>query len=692
MPEQRDVSADHFLSTQAAQPADRRLAAATVVVSIAAFAAAAPFARQPLAPVPAFLPLYQSALVVSELVTAVMLLGQFRILRTRALLAIAAGYLFSALMAVAHGLSFPDLFHFAPALGVGPQTTAWLYFLWHAGFPLFVIAYALLKDAPPVRAGPAAPAATLAGVGAAAALLFLLTTGEHGLLPVIMNRNADAPAKVWVATATWVLSLVALAVVWRRRPHSLLDLWLMVVMCAWVFDVALAAVLNHARYDVGWYAGRIYGLAAATFVLVVLALDNSKLYGMLARAHAGHVKRLQILNEIDRAVAAGEPPGAVAGAVVAPLRELLRVPRAIVNLFDLEAGVVEWLAASGRRQTRVGPGVRYSLSLMGDVEALKRGEPQVIDTHALPPGPDRDALLASGIERYMAVPMIAGGQLIGAVSFGGAPGPFAEDQVRVAREVATQLAIAVNQARLYERVQKHSEELEARVRERTAELELANRELDAFSSSVSHDLRAPLRAMDGYARMLEEDNAAQLDAEGRQRLQVIRDGSRQMGRLIDDLLAFSRLGRQALNKAPVDMDALVADSLAGLGDLGHARISITPLPPAPADRALLKQVWANLLSNAVKYSAKREAPEIAVSGSRDGGEIVYAVRDNGAGFDMRYANRLFVVFQRLHHPSDFPGTGVGLANVQRIVVRHGGRVWAEGEPGRGATFYFSLPA
>jgi signal transduction histidine kinase len=227
--------------------------------------------------------------------------------------------------------------------------------------------------------------------------------------------------------------------------------------------------------------------------------------------------------------------------------------------------------------------------------------------------------------------------------------------------------------------------------ERTAQLEAANRELDAFSYSVSHDLRAPVRAVDGFARMLEEDNAAQLDAEGRRRLAVIRDNSRRMGALIDDLLAFARLNRQTLRPVRLDMEAIIGEVWSELGAGAPARLKTAPLPAARGDRALFKQVWSNLLGNALKYSGKREAPEIEVSARSETGEVVYCVRDNGAGFDMRYYDKLFGVFQRLHREDEFPGTGVGLAIVHRVVTRHGGRVWAESKVDEGAKFYFSLP-
>jgi light-regulated signal transduction histidine kinase (bacteriophytochrome) len=222
------------------------------------------------------------------------------------------------------------------------------------------------------------------------------------------------------------------------------------------------------------------------------------------------------------------------------------------------------------------------------------------------------------------------------------------------------------------------------VRERTAELE-------SFSYSVSHDLRAPLRAVDGYARMLEEDYGERLDAEGRRLLGVVRESATRMGRLIDDLLAFSRLGRQEPARRRVDMDALVREAIAEVRAGSDAPIQASALPAADADPAMLKQVWVNLISNAIKYSSKRAEARVEIGGREDARERVYWVRDNGAGFDMRYADKLFGVFQRLHRAEEFPGTGVGLALVHRVVTRHGGRVWAEGKPGEGACFYFSLP-
>jgi PAS domain S-box-containing protein len=229
------------------------------------------------------------------------------------------------------------------------------------------------------------------------------------------------------------------------------------------------------------------------------------------------------------------------------------------------------------------------------------------------------------------------------------------------------------------------------------QLHAANRELEAFSYSVSHDLRAPLRHIDGFAGLLQKHAAASLDEKGRRYLVTISGAARQMGRLIDDLLAFSRISRSHLNIVEVDHDALVAEVIReGAFDKNHPMPQwvIAPLPAVRADPAMLRQVWVNLIDNAVKYSGKAPRPSITIGVHADAppGEVAFYVRDNGVGFDMAYVDKLFGVFQRLHGPAEFEGTGIGLANVYRIVTRHGGRTWAEGRVGEGATFSFSLPA
>jgi PAS domain S-box-containing protein len=237
-------------------------------------------------------------------------------------------------------------------------------------------------------------------------------------------------------------------------------------------------------------------------------------------------------------------------------------------------------------------------------------------------------------------------------------------------------------------------ELDERVAERTAQLEESNKELDAFSYSVSHDLRAPLRAIDGFTRILVDEYASDLDAEGKRLCSVIRENTGKMSRLIDELLGFARLGRAALNPTEIDMQTMATSvyfELTTADSRACIDFQVDALPTVVADPTLIRQVWTNLLSNAIKFSSKRERVAISVSAKQSEGDGVYVVSDNGAGFDMQYRDKLFGVFQRLHNSREFDGTGVGLALVQRIVRRHGGRVWAEGEVDRGASFCFALP-
>ena len=522
-----------FLSTLPAGHGERRLALAVVLVSAAVFVIAVPLAKVRLSPVWAFIPVYQSALVVNDLITAVLLFGQFAILRSRALLVLASGYLFTALMAASHALTFPGLFSETGLLGAGPQTTAWLYMFWHGGFPLVVGAYALLKDAghqaaqPTRLSGVAVLSAGAAVLAAVCGLTLLATLAQHAL-PAIMQGNRYTPAMVTIVSSVWALSLLALGMLWRRRPHSVLDVWLLVVMSAWLFDIALSAVLNAGRFDVGFYAGRIYGLLAASFVLLVLLIEHGRLYARLAEA-------------LD----------------------------------------------SERRERQL-------------------------------------------------------------------------------------------------------------VQLRTDELTAVNKDLEAFSYSVSHDLRAPLRAVQGYVTILEEDFGERLGAEVRRLLGVIQDRTRRMEQLIDDLLVFARLGRQRLAVTPVQLDDLVKQTLDECRSTCEGRpiaFTVGRLGTAQADPAMLKQVLANLLSNAIKFTRNRNPAAVEVGCRTEADSpTVYFVRDNGAGFDMHHADKLFGVFQRLHGANEYEGTGVGLAIVQRVIERHGGQVWADSTPGEGATFYFTLGA
>ena len=290
-----------FLSTISAEHRDRRIALIAAIISVAIFASIAPFARLPLPRVWGFIPAYESALAICDLITAVFLFVQLSILRVRGLLVLAAGYLFTALIALAHMLTFPGLFSATGLLGAGPQSTAWLYMLWHGFFPVAVLIYARTKDdgLSAVRSVSARHlvALSILAVIALVLVLTLLATEGQSLLPAIMRGDRYTPMMIFVVSTVWALSAGALVALWLRRPHSVLDLWLMVVMCAWLCDIALSAVLNGGRFDLGFYSGRIYGLLAAAFVLLVLLVETGALYAQLARWFAverqGHLRELE---------------------------------------------------------------------------------------------------------------------------------------------------------------------------------------------------------------------------------------------------------------------------------------------------------------------------------------------------------------------------------------------------------------
>ena len=250
--------------------------------------------------------------------------------------------------------------------------------------------------------------------------------------------------------------------------------------------------------------------------------------------------------------------------------------------------------------------------------------------------------------------------------------------------------ILINKVKFF--IDKHQQDVA--LFELNEELKNSNRELEAFSYSVSHDLRAPLRALNGYAEILKEDYATKLDEQGGRMLNGICHNATKMATLIDDLLSFSRLGRKDLRKSEIDTNELVEGILNEINQTtsNSPQIKIGQLHQVTGDYGLIRQVLFNLISNAFKYSSKKEAPVIEIFSEEENGEIIFSVKDNGAGFDIKYADKLFGVFQRLHSQEEFDGTGVGLAIVHRIITKHKGRIWAEGKVGQGAAFYFSLPS
>jgi signal transduction histidine kinase len=397
-------------------------------------------------------------------------------------------------------------------LGAGPQSTAWLYMFWHAAFPLFVIAFARAGEQPrPVAARRRSMALAALGTVALVALGALVATAGKAALPPIMVGNRYTGLMVAVVGSVWAISALALALLWRRRERSVLHLWLTVVMLVWLLDIALSAMLNGGRFDLGFYAGRLCGLLANSVVLVMLMLENASIHARLLSA--------------------------------------------------------------------------------------------------------------------------------------------------------------------------------------TQELRSANQELEAFAHAVSHDLRAPLRAMDGFSAALLQDHGPQLPEEAREDLQEIRAASHRMGGMIDGLLALSRSTRGALQLGRVDLTALVQRLRAELVRAEpHRQVQwdVAPKMAVEGDERMVEAVMRNLVSNAWKYTGHTPQPTIRVwmEGPPDTGCV--CVADNGAGFEMARVGELFRPFQRLHHAEDFPGNGIGLATVQRIVQRHGGGIGVMASPGHGATFRFRL--
>ena len=288
-----------FLSTLPATRGERNAALWVVGISAILFALAVPYAGMPLTPVPAFVASYQSALAINDIITAVLLFSQFAVLRSRALLMLSSGYLFTAAAALVHAMTFPGLFAPNGLLGSGPQTTAWLYMAWHGGFPLLVLFYALTKNRRAQVAAAPSQAVLLSVVVVAIVIVTItyIVTAQHDILPILLAGGHYTPIQIGIISAVWCLSLAALAALFFRKNRSVLDVWLMVVMCAWLFDIALSGIVNSGRFDLGFYAGRIYGLAAATFVLAVLLIENVALQAQMTRL-VGSLRR-QAASERD---------------------------------------------------------------------------------------------------------------------------------------------------------------------------------------------------------------------------------------------------------------------------------------------------------------------------------------------------------------------------------------------------------
>lgn len=411
-----------------------------------------------------------------------------------------------------------------------------------------------------------------------------------------------------------------------------------------------------------------------------------------------HAERLQNLHKIDKVILSPvETPEAIIQKTLQHIRSLLSSQHASIGMFDFEKETLQ-LFTSNIKDQSMDVAKRYLINnALGDLEILRGKRMDVIEnisTRSLPP--DLQQIFQSeGIMSCINVPLISGDKLIGAMNLGWEdPRVFTPEELEIASEVADEITVAIEQVRLRQAAKHYAGELEKRVEERTSQLLAANKELEAFSYSVSHDLRAPLRHINGYISILSKHLLDKLSEKEKHYLNSIAGSAHQMGVLIDDLLHFSRTGRQEMQLTSLDMNVVLKDALQVIKHESFGRgikWEVAGLPQVTGDYALLRLVWLNLLSNAVKFCRTNVIPQIEIGVVDDINEFLFFVRDNGVGFDMQYAHKLFGVFERLHSAQEFEGTGIGLANVRRIIQRHGGRTWAEAEVGKGATFYFSLP-
>ena len=672
MPDQPATSSLPLLPSMAVERPARRLALAVTLVSLAVFVALLPYTQVKLAPLAAFIPIYESGLVLNDLITAVMLVGHFSILRTRSLLVLAGGYLFTMAVTVAHMLSFPGLFSAAGLLGSGNQSTAWLYVCWHAGFPACVAAYALLGHRERSRARAVARPAravlwAIAVVLLAVAAFTLLCTAGHDLLPAILADGTYTLAGRVVLSSTWICSALAIYVLWRYSSRSTLDLWLGVVLAAWICDIGLSAVLNAGRYDVGWYAGRIYGLLAASCVLIVFLLESNKLFARLVVAHEHALQRGADLHAMHLQ---SEQRAAQYASALEELHFKEEEIRAVVhNISDCvlttdAAGVVRsanpaldkvfgYAAAAvvGRHISMLIP----ELALDSERSFIRDGEVEGVhrDGRQLP------------LELAMNDFVVHG----------------ARQSVVVLADISER------------------KQFVAELRRAQINAEQANKAKSTFLANMSHELRTPLNAILGFAQILASDTLPVPPEKRRDFLGHILKAGKHLLVLINEVLDLAKVesGTLSLSPEPVELAEVMDACQQMIGPLADNRdlrlqLSADPGMYVLADRTRLKQVLLNLLTNAVKYNRKGGLVSvtcIALSPER----TRIAIQDGGEGLSTAQLTQLFQPFNRLgREGSGEEGTGIGLVMTKRLVELMGGTIGVSSTVGVGSVFWIELKA
>jgi PAS domain S-box-containing protein len=641
MPLRVVVNQPVFLSTAPAGPGDRRLAIAVIFISLLIFLSLAPFAQVPLPRVFGFVPMYESAIVISDLVTVAILFIQYNILRSNALLALACGYLFTALMAICHSLTFPGLFAPGGLLGSGPQTTAWLYMFWHGGFPIAVIAYSLLREENNTADAPANSAwpLVLVGIGGvvtAAAGLMALTMAGKALLPDIMTGGFNNSVLVTIVAVDLTLTSVGLVLLRARRTPTVLDLWLMVVLCAWSFDVALSALLNASRFDLGFYAGRAYGLLAATFVLMVLLQETGALYAQLAKLF--EVEQLERRHEAEER------------------RRIFETSLDVILVVDRQGNVLRVSPSSAAT-------LGYDPDEMIGQNASKFVHPEDLD---LIRGEMRHARHGR-TTRDFAIRYVHKNGAVVTLSWSGVWSEPEQRHFFIGRDVTKRKRI------------EHMK--------------------DEFIATVSHELRTPVTTIAGPLGLLVSGAAGELTDKVKRLITMAHNNSTRLSLLVNDILDIERIesGKMPFSLRRVDAKRVVEQAIEANRNLEQKfDVSVqlrTDVAEAPvhSDPERLTQVVANLLSNAVKFSPKGE--EVIVSIEIQDDHVRIAVRDHGPGVPDEYKTLIFNKFVQVEATNSRlkGGNGLGLSIVRETMIKLGGNVGHTPAPSGGSVFYIDLP-